>query len=237
MQECRWKVHSPPTLGEGSMSRPDTDSVDAPQRVLWIGGAARSGKTTVANWLQEEYGITRYDGDRAAIEAINVARPSQPAAYRMRLMFDTPSLQPPFFEHSPEEIANDFLALGFEHFSHTRRQIEVRRGGPTVVDGFILRAGQVLEVANRDHIAFLFSTHDFQRDLWRKGGWHKNCITCCDDPDLAERNFIESMVCVSRRQRRECEELGVHVIETGGTRTIMEMIEAVRRLPRFLESD
>jgi hypothetical protein len=152
-------------------------------------------------------------------------------------MFEMPSLRPPFFDRRPEEIAGDFLDLGREQFALTRRQIEARTGRPTVVDGFILRAGQVLEAANPDHVVFLFSTDDFQRDLWRKCGWYKSYVTCCGDPDLAAHNFVESMVHVSQCQRRECEELGVHVIETGGMRTIPEMIEAVRRLPRFLLRD
>jgi len=151
-------------------------------------------------------------------------------------MFEQPSLQPPFFERNPEEIAADFLAFASEHFAHAGCKVRYLKGTRTVVDGFILRAGQVLEVAERDHVVFLFAAEDFQRDLWRKGGWYKNYIGDCEDPRRAAENFIEGMVCISRQQQRECEQLGVPVILTGGVRTVAEMLEQVRELPGFLGS-
>ena len=38
-----------------------------PRRVVWVGGAARSGKTTVTKWLEEHHGFVRYYGDGGAI--------------------------------------------------------------------------------------------------------------------------------------------------------------------------
>ena len=151
-------------------------------------------------------------------------------------MFEDPSLQPLFFERDPDEMAADGLALGTEQFPYAKRDIERLDAAKVAVDAFILRASQVLEVAEPHHVVFLFSTDDFQRDLWRRGGWYKNYIGGCRDPERAAENFIESTVRSSRLLQAEAEELGCQIIRTGGVRSIAEVFEEIRRLPGFLSS-
>lgn len=210
--------------------------IDQDRHVVWIGGAARSGKTTVTKWLEARHGFVRYEGDRGAEYRIEHATPDQPITYRSRRMFEAPSLFAQFFERDPDEIAVDLLASGTEEFPYAKRDIDNINAARVAVDAFILRASQVIEVAQPQHVVFLFSTEDFQRELWRKGGWYKNYVGVCRNPEQAAENFVEGIIRQSRMLQAEAEELGCQIIMTGGVKSIDKVFEEIGRLSGFLSS-
>lgn len=204
------------------------------RHVVWIGGAARSGKTTVTKWLEMEHGFKRYVGDRGAERRIDQATSDLPSLYQLRRMFEEPALFAQYFERDPDEIAADLLAYGAEEFPFAQRDIDSIGATKVAVDAFVLHASQVIQVAPPQHVLFLFSTEDFQRELWRRGGWYKNYVGVCRSPEQATENFIEGIIRQSRSLKAEAEELDCRIIMSGEVRSINDVLVEIGRLPGFL---
>ena len=126
------------------------------------------------------------------------------------------------------------IAAGAEEFPYAKRDIDNMNADRVAVDAFILRASQVITVAPPQRVVFLFGTEDFQRELWRKGGWYKNYVGVCRSPEQATETFIEANIRQSRMLQAEAKELGCQIVITGGVKSVEKVLEEIGRLPGFL---
>lgn len=130
--------------------------------VLWLGGSACAGKTTVARALAAAYGLTLYSCDEQFEEHRRRASPERHPHFH-RLM-----------DRLPEELwappvatqVRDLLLFYEDEFSMVAEDLEALTG-PVIAEGVGLLPALVAEVLAEPHQAcWLIATPEFRRRLY-----------------------------------------------------------------------
>ena len=130
------------------MSRGEDRLMESLRHVFWIGGGAAAGKSTISRRLCEEFGFTRWAGDRRWIEHWQTAAPKKnPVAYRIGKTLRNGGSFEWFFGRRGEEIAHDYVAMARVEFEDAVDELRrTLRDVPIVVDAFLGFLELVLKV-------------------------------------------------------------------------------------------
>lgn len=187
------------------------------QRALWIGGAQWCGKTTVAEIVARQYGLTVYHYD------YHDARSHQDRRIARRIALGEPVRDPDpdqvWLERSPEEMAAETLAgfpVRFEWALDDLRALFT--GRPAIAEGWGLRPELVAPLLDSPRrMAVLVPTEEFRshqlRSFPRAGTLHARV----SDPARAQANRIARDRLVTEDAARNARRLGIRVIVVDGT--------------------
>ncbi|MYT73394.1 MULTISPECIES: hypothetical protein [unclassified Streptomyces] len=187
------------------------------QRALWIGGAQWSGKSTVAELIAGEYGLTVYHYDS------HDARGHQDRRIARRVALGEPVEDPApdrvWVSQGPEEMAAETLAgfpVRFEWVLDDLRALFT--GRPAIAEGWGLRPELVAPLLDSlRRMIVLVPTEDFRRhqllNLARAGTLNVPVT----DPARAQANRVARDRLVAEDAAQNARRLGIRVIEVDGT--------------------
>ncbi|MFH8623301.1 hypothetical protein ACH4A8_15565 [Streptomyces vietnamensis] len=187
------------------------------QRMLWIGGAQWSGKTTVAEIIAEEHGLTVYHYD------YHDARGHQDRRIARRIALGEPVGDPTpdhvWVEQSPREMASETLAgfpVRFEWALDDLRALFT--GRPAIAEGWGLRPELVAPLLDSPRrMVVLVPTEDFRHHQLRTLPRAGSLNVPVTDPARAQANRIARDRLIAEDAAHNARRLGIRVIEVDGT--------------------
>ena len=187
------------------------------ERALWIGGAQWTGKTTVAEIVAEQYGLTVYHYD------YHDARGHQDRRIARRVALAEPVRDPApdqvWVEQSPEEMAAGTLAgfpVRFEWVLDDLRALFT--GRPAIAEGWGLRPELVAPLLDSPRrMVVLVPTEDFRQHQLRAFPRAGSLNVPVSDPTRAQANRIARDRLVAEDAARNARRLGIRVITIDGT--------------------
>ncbi|NUP33484.1 MAG: hypothetical protein HOU01_17490 [Streptomycetaceae bacterium] len=188
------------------------------RRMLWIGGGQWSGKSTVAEIIAEEHGLTVYHYD------YHDARGHQDRRVARRVARGEPVADPTpdqvWVEQSPEEMAAETLAgfpIRFEWALDDLRALFT--GRPAIAEGWGLRPELVAPLLDSlRRMVVLVPTEDFRRHQLRTLPRARAFNVRVTDPARAQANRIARDRLIAEDAARNACRLGIRIIEVDGTR-------------------
>lgn len=216
---------------------PQSESLD---HVLWIGGAAAAGKTTLSRRLSDEFGFTRWAGDGRWIEHWQSVTPERyPIASRIGSTLRSGGSFDWFFGCPGKEIADNYIEMARVEFADAVAELrEFPADVPIVVDAFLGIPQLIFQVAKPARAIFLTCTDDFARTQWKhrttpgSTGFLpllKQQLDTCTEPQSAVSNFIEANIRLSRFVAEDCRRHGaVHLITAGRVDADLAYVEVKR---------
>jgi len=193
------------------------------KHVLWIGGAPRSGKTTVATRLARRHGLRWYNADKQTWEHRDRAlRAGHGAAHRWEAM----TADERWVTATPEEIAE----LTLDRERGPMIVDDVRRLPPwplVVAEGSPLRPELVArEGGDVSRSVWLVPTRELHRARLDVRGLRGDV----SDPRRAHENAVRRVLLDADEIERQARELGAHVIVDDGSQTLEAAVAAVEDL-------
>ncbi|MFK3734391.1 hypothetical protein ACI2LJ_29455 [Streptomyces sp. NPDC088090] len=187
-------------------------------RALWIGGGQWSGKTTVAELIAGQYGLTVYHYD------YHDARGHQDRRIARRVALGEPVEDPTpdrvWSDRTPEEMAAETLAgfpVRFEWALDDLRALFT--GRPAIAEGWGLRPELVAPLLDSlRRMVVLVPTEDFRRHQLRTLPRAGTLPALVADPARAQANRLARDRLVAEDAARNARRLGIRVIEVDGTR-------------------
>ncbi|MFE9604595.1 hypothetical protein [Streptomyces hokutonensis] len=185
--------------------------------MLWIGGAQWAGKTTVAELIAEQHGLTVYHYD------YHDARGHQDRRIARRVARGEPVADPTpdqaWLDRSPEEMAAETLAgfpVRFEWALDDLRALFT--GRPAIAEGWGLRPELVAPLLDSPRrMAVLVPTEDFRQRQLRTRPRAGTLKVPVSDPARAQANRVARDRLVAEDAARNARRLGIRVIEVDGT--------------------
>ena len=187
--------------------------------VLWLGGSACAGKTSVARLVAAELGLTLYSCDDHFEAHRRRANPARHPAFH-RLM-DAPMeelwIQPAavqaedllrFYEEEIDMVFEDLAALP----------------EPVLAEGVGLLPERIAAVCPDPRRAvWLISTPDFRRRTYpERGAFVRELLKRCPDPEQAFARWMERDDRIAGRLAEEARRSGLEVITVAGDRSLQE---------------
>ncbi|MFJ5228859.1 hypothetical protein ACIQBJ_03060 [Kitasatospora sp. NPDC088391] len=200
MSDARWDPH-------GSL-----------RRALWIGGAQWAGKTTVAELLAEQHGLTVYHYD------YHDARGHRDRRIARRIALGEPLAEPDpdrtWSDRTPEQMAADTLAGFPARFGWALDDLRaLYTGRPAIAEGWGLRPELVAPLLDAPRrMAVLVPTEEFRRHQLRVLPRAGALGVPVRDPARAQANRVARDRLVAEDAVRHARRLGIRVLEVDGTR-------------------
>jgi hypothetical protein len=203
--------------------------------VLWLGGSACAGKTSVARLLGVEYGISVHHCDDAFPRHRARTTPERhPDFCRMGDLSFAEILRAPvaaqvedlmaFYREELEMQIEDLLALP--------------AGAPVLAEGSGLVPERIAGLIQSPHQAlWLVATPAFRRRRYPlRGAWVGELLSGCERPRQVFATWMERDDEMARRRAAEAEALGLRCLWTDGSRGVAETAAEVARHFRLGEA-
>lgn len=197
------------------------------RRMLWIGGAQWAGKTTVADLVARDHGLTAYHYD------YHSARGHQDRLIARRVArgepVDGPSPDQVWEEQSPEAMAAGTLAEFPVHFEWTLDDLRALfTGRPAIAEGWGLRPELVAPLIDSPRrMVVLVPTEAFRQHQLRTLSRASALDVPVSDPVRAQANRVARDRLIADDVVRKARHLGIRVIHVDGTRDAAEVAAEV----------
>ena len=202
-------------------------------RVLWIGGAQWSGKTSVAQLLSVRHGLIHYAYDYHDARSHADRSRANPQRYPHRHAFLAALDRDPdevWVKPTAEEMAANALQSFAERFEMVLDDLlGLPQGVPVLAEGWGLRPDLIAPLLDTPARAvFLVPTEEFRqhqlRALPRAGQLGAAGVS---DPERAQRNRVDRDRILAEEIIDTVRRLGLHVIMVDGTQGIAGLVELV----------
>lgn len=199
-----------------------------PGRVLWIGGATDSGKTSVARALAAKYGLQGYFYDQWDREA-PPGHWSRADPRRQPQMAATPTHDRDrmWVRTTPRELLARWLATTPERFELTLEDLAALPAAPPVLaEGYGLVPDLVAPlIASPRQAIWLVSTEAFKRASYDRRGKGRHAGT--SDPQRARENHIGRDLLIAGYIQERAAALGLTALTVDGTLPLAQVISQV----------
>ncbi|XIE80652.1 hypothetical protein AB6O49_27515 [Streptomyces sp. SBR177] len=187
------------------------------RQALWIGGAQWSGKSTVAEIIAREHGLTVYHYDYHDARGHQDRRIARRIALGEAVGDPTPDRV--WVERSPEEMASETLAGFPARFAWALDDLRALfTGRPAIAEGWGLRPELVAPLLDSlRRMVVLVPTEDFRRHQLRTLPRAEALDVPVTDPARAQANRVARDRLIAEDAVRNARRLGIRVIEVDGT--------------------
>ncbi|MEU7027869.1 hypothetical protein AB0A60_14410 [Streptomyces sp. NPDC046275] len=187
------------------------------RQALWIGGAQWSGKSTVAEIIAREHGLTVYHYDYHDARGHQDRRIARRIALGEAVGDPTPDRV--WVERSPEEMASETLAGFPARFAWALDDLRALfTGRPAIAEGWGLRPELVAPLLDSlRRMVVLVPTEDFRRHQLRTLPRVGALDVPVTDPARAQANRVARDRLIAEDAVRNARRLGIRVIEVDGT--------------------
>jgi 2-phosphoglycerate kinase len=196
--------------------------------VLWLGGSACAGKSSVARLLSARHGLALYSCDDHFEEHRSRASPERHPRFH-RLM-DRPVEE--LWSQPAEEQASDILGFYQDEMEMVREDLSVL-SGPVLAEGVGLLPRLLAETAvDPRQTVWLVSSEEFRLKTYRRRGpFVEEMLARCSDPERTFREWMRRDSLIAEAIVEEARRIGRAVIENDGRRSVGEVAaEVARRL-------
>ena len=195
------------------------------QTIYYIGGSPCSGKSTVAEILQQRFDFTYYKYDDYLFEYLHkTAIAGKPTASRYAAMtLDETWLR------EPETLCREAIALYWEYFEYAQADIKaLGNKKPIVAEGaaFLPELMQKTNVSTYNYICIV-PTFDFQYQKYSKRTWISDYLSGCSDKDTAFENLMKRDNLFAEIVKNDAETLGYETVTVNGQRPVNDLAETV----------
>ena len=203
------------------------------QNLYWIGGGSGAGKSTIAQRIAGQYGLSVYSTDDVMAEH---ARRSSAEECPLLHEFMAMDMDERWVERTPEmmlETFHWFRGEGFELIVEDLLRLSSDHG--IVVEGFRLLPHLVKPLlSDQSHAVWLLPTPDFRRRVVEsRGGAAWGFLGKTSDPEKALRNLLERDRIFTEKLREETARLGLNAIEVDTKTTEDDLTNRVTKLLGF----
>ncbi|MDT0345456.1 hypothetical protein [Streptomyces litchfieldiae] len=187
------------------------------RRMLWIGGGQWAGKSTVAELVAEQYGLTVYHYD------YHDSRGHQDRRVARRVTRGEPVGEPTadqvWVDRSSEEMAAETLAGFPVRFAWALDDLRALfTGRPAIAEGWGLRPELVAPLLDSPRrMVVLVPTEDFRQYQLRTVPRASVLNVPVSDPARAQANRVARDRLVAEDAAQHARRLGIRVIEVDGT--------------------
>ncbi len=189
-------------------------------RVLWLGGSACAGKTSVARRLAEQLGLTLYSCDDH-FEAHR--RRADPVRHpHFHGLMDAPMEE--LWAQPADQQAAELLRFYEDEMEMVLADLR-DLPGPVLAEGAGLLPGRIAALAPADHRAlWLIATPTFRRQVYpQRGPFVAEMLGRTPDPKAAFARWMERDDLVARHLSQEARRHGMPVIEVDGSQSLKEI--------------
>jgi hypothetical protein len=198
--------------------------------VLWLGGSACAGKTSVARWLGTACGLRVYHCDEAFDDHLQRADPQRHPAFCRIMHLEGPEL----WGQPVEQQVRDLAAFYRDQMTMIVEDLYNLRGkGSVLAEGAGLEPELVApHLADPRRALWLIATPELRRRLYpSRGTWVPGMLEGVADPEAAFERWMARDDEMARRRVEQGERRGLAVLTVDGGRTIEETAaEVARRL-------
>ncbi|HKF76557.1 MAG TPA: hypothetical protein VKF59_10480 [Candidatus Dormibacteraeota bacterium] len=183
--------------------------------VLWLGGGCGSGKSSIARELTHRLDLRLYAVDAHGYDHHRRLGGQDLGGHDERWLLPT-----------PEQLADRFVRESEERLTLIFDDLTAMREGPLVLaEGAQLFPELVAaHLASPGHGLWLVPTDEFQR----RALGQRAAPQATSDAERAGRNRLARDSMLNALIRRQASDIGLTVIEVDGSRTLLEMMEAVQ---------
>lgn len=189
-------------------------------RVLWIGGATDTGKSTIAQNLADRLGMSVYHYDKTDVQhlekltfTISEIRKFMDASLDERWVYPKPEAMFAFlllsFSHRFPLVLEDLIAYPDDR--------------PIIVEGFGLLPELVCPLLSSPYqAAWLVSTESFKWDSMTRRG-KPSFAKATSDPEKAKMKLFARDMLLTNYYRKQAPAYGCTLYEVDGSRSVEEM--------------
>lgn len=196
--------------------------------VLWLGGSACAGKTSVARRLAAVYGLRVYHCDDAFEDHRRRADPARHPGFCRIMDMSGPEL----WRQPVTRQVRDLTAFYRDQMAMIVEDLcGLRGGGPVLAEGAGLEPGLVAPyLANPRRALWLIATPELRRRLYpSRGSWVPGMLAGVAEPAAAFERWMTRDDEMARRRVEQAEARGLAVLTVDGSRTIEATAEEVAR--------
>jgi 2-phosphoglycerate kinase len=192
-------------------------------RVLWLGGSACAGKTSVARRLAAQLGLTLYSCDDR-FEAHR--RRADPVRHpHFHHLMDAPMEE--LWAQPADRQAAELLRFYEDEMEMVFADLR-DLPGPVLAEGAGLLPGHIAALPE-PRALWLIATPAFRRRVYpERGPFVAELLRRCPDPEAAFARWMERDDLVARHLSAEAHRHGMPVIEVDGTQSLDEITERCR---------
>lgn len=193
--------------------------------VLWLGGSACAGKTSIARRLAAEHGFTLYScDDRFEEHRRRANRARHPHFHRL---MDAPMAE--LWAQPAAVQAADLLRFYADEIEMVFEDLR-NLPGPVLAEGVGLLPEQVAAVCPEPHRAlWLISTPGFRRQAYpQRGPFVQELLGRCADPEEAFSRWMDRDDQIARHLEENARRHGLGVLAVNGGQTLEETTQIVK---------
>lgn len=189
--------------------------------VTWLGGSPCAGKSTVADRIAANHGMTVYRCDDAFHEhAKRLVPETQPVFHRLANASTDDIWLRPVQQQIGEEIT-----LYREEFSMIIDDLlTLPPDRPVIAEGAALMP-ELLHPLGIDHrrMLWMVPTDAFQRHHYEQRDWRHDVLRDCSNPERGWKNWMARDAGFAREVARQATRRGLRLITVDGSRSIDEI--------------
>lgn len=189
-------------------------------KVYYIGGSPCSGKSTVAEALAAQYGLTYFKADDYLEDfTARGAAEGMPVCQRiLRMTADETWMRPPAVQCQEElDYYREILPFVMEKLA----EVNVPR---IVAEG---AAFLPCLMTKASHYIAITPSREFQITRYRKRPWVPHVLRDCTDKELAFANWMERDALFAEEVRRQCTQFALPHLLTNGSTSPKERLRQV----------
>ena len=197
-------------------------------RILYIGGSPCSGKSTIAELIEKDFGAYYFKVDDFLNEFIGKASAcGKPACSKLGGMTPEDIWMRSPAEQCEEEfqIYDEIAPFVFEKLS----AVDKEAAELIITEGAAFTPQVMERVGFKDHICMV-PEPEFQISHYRAREWVPYVLEGCSDKGKAFDNWMQRDILFAKQVMQECEKKNIPCIVNNGTRPVGEMYEMVKQL-------
>jgi 2-phosphoglycerate kinase len=195
--------------------------------VYWLGGSPCAGKSSMAEILVEQVGLTRYSVDAELDRHVPHLTPDR---FPILSRWTHDPVWDDLWMRPHAELLADVIGAYREHCELVYADVAaLPTDRPVLVEGTcllptVVRAWQ----ASPRHGLWVTPSEPFQRTHYpQRGAWVQWILNQCSDPAQAFANWMDRDVAFARWVERTCAEQGLTVLSVDGSVSIAVMAQRV----------
>ncbi len=194
--------------------------------ILWLGGSACSGKSTIADKLHDQHGIAVFHADEALNSYSGRYDPQkQPCLYRWSNSNNSPTFWDETWMRSGDVLLREVFECYQETFDFIQDDLlNLSAHGPLLAEGNCLMPSTLSPLlTDQRHALWMVPSEAFQRRIYpQRGEWVTWILDQCSQPDAALQNWMDRDVAFAAEIERDALAHGYRVMTVTGERSIDE---------------
>lgn len=194
--------------------------------VYWLGGSPCSGKSSIADRLAVEYGMTVYRCDDAFYEHAKIVTPESHPTFHRLIHLDTDGL---WLRPVEQQISGE-IALYREEFPMILDDLHsFPPDAPIIAEGAALMPDFVASLGiHPQRMLWMVPTENFQRKHYKQRGWRHGVLRQSSDPGQAWEHWMSRDAGFAREVTLQADRFGLPIITVDGTRSLDQNYESAR---------